>query len=104
MNASQHLTLFNLLHDIHNAGLSQNQVRTLALLFVGPENLTAISAGLGISTAAVTEIADALEGHGLAARTRGRDRRVITLSITPAGIERLETFSRYLRPLNAPAA
>jgi DNA-binding MarR family transcriptional regulator len=69
------------------AGLTSiNQVAAFQMLVTGPETMIAIATRLGISTAAVTDIADKLEKLGLIERVRGRqDRRSVWLKLTEKG-------------------
>jgi DNA-binding MarR family transcriptional regulator len=74
-----------------DAGLTTlNHIEIVKLLGTGPETLTFIAAALGVSTAAMTQIADKLERLGIACRIRGsrgsRDRRAVWLKLTPAGL------------------
>jgi DNA-binding MarR family transcriptional regulator len=49
----------------------------------------------------ITRLVDRLERRGLVARSReGRDRRVITTRITPAGLKLLESLDRPIEDLN----
>ena len=69
------------------AGLTSiNQVAAFQVIAAGPENMITIATRLGISTAAVTGIADKLEKLGLIERIRGRqDRRSVWLKLTEQG-------------------
>ncbi|MGH9544957.1 MAG: MarR family winged helix-turn-helix transcriptional regulator [Terriglobales bacterium] len=49
----------------------------------------------------ITRLVDRLERRGLVVRSReGRDRRVITTRITPAGLELLQTLERPIEEFN----
>ena len=49
----------------------------------------------------ITRLVDRLERRGLVARSReGRDRRVTTTRITPAGLELLESLDRPIEEFN----
>ncbi len=49
----------------------------------------------------ITRLVDRLERRGLVARSReGRDRRVITTRITPAGLELLQSLDRPIEEFN----
>jgi DNA-binding MarR family transcriptional regulator len=49
----------------------------------------------------ITRLVDRLERRGLVARSReGRDRRVITTRITPAGLDLLESLDRPIEDFN----
>ncbi len=49
----------------------------------------------------ITRLVDRLERRGLVVRSReGRDRRVITTRITPAGLELLQTLDRPIEEFN----
>jgi DNA-binding MarR family transcriptional regulator len=53
-----------------------------------------LAAELGLTPATLTPVVDALDGAGSIRRARdGRDRRVVRLSITPAGRDRLRSVS-----------
>lgn len=69
------------------AGLTTlNHIETVRALAAEPETMTALAGRLGISTAAVTGIADKLEKKGLIERIRGKqDRRSVWLKLTAAG-------------------
>lgn len=65
---------------------SMSQLRAMQILVSGPETLTNLAATIGISTAAITGLADKFERLGLAVRVRGSmDRRSVWLRLTPAG-------------------
>jgi len=69
------------------AGLTTlNHIEIVKLLNTGAETMTFLAAALGISPAAMTHLADKLEGLGLLTRVRGsQDRRAVWLKLTPAG-------------------
>jgi len=69
------------------AGLtSLNQVAALHFLHRAPAAMGVLAEHLGITTAAITGIADAMESLGLLTRIRStRDRRIIRLTLTEAG-------------------
>lgn len=65
---------------------SMSQLRAMQILVSGPETLTNLAATIGISTAAITGLADKFERLGLAVRVRGSiDRRSVWLRLTPSG-------------------
>jgi len=50
----------------------------------GPQSMSAFAAGMGISRAAATEMAERLEDLGLVQRThRDDDRRVVVITLSP---------------------
>jgi DNA-binding MarR family transcriptional regulator len=69
------------------AGLTTlNHIEIVKLLAAGPETMTTIAVTLGISSAAMPQIAAKLERRGLVERVRGsQDRRAVWLRLTPAG-------------------
>ena len=69
------------------AGLTTlNHIEIVKLLAAGPETMTFLAAALGVSSAALTQIADKLEGIRIVQRIRGsRDRRAVWLKLTPEG-------------------
>ena len=76
-------------------------VRALLVLDQAPlgQNMAALGHLLGVSSAAVTAIADALEEDGLLERARdGGDRRAVTLRLTERGADQVrrwvEVFDR----------
>ena len=59
----------------------------------GKVSLSSLASKLGITAAAITRVADAIEKHGLATRAADEhDRRQITLSLTPRGFAFAEWF------------
>jgi DNA-binding MarR family transcriptional regulator len=70
------------------ADLPVTQLRVCTVLRHGPETMTALGDELGISTSAVTQIADRLERAGLVERvSEADDRRMKKLVLTPHGEE-----------------
>jgi hypothetical protein len=56
-------------------------------------NLSSLAAQLGMTTAAVTNVADSMEKLGFAKRLlKQGDRRVVMISLTPRGISFAESF------------
>jgi DNA-binding MarR family transcriptional regulator len=66
--------------------LTMPQLRTLVLLYRGPQRMGEIAAALGISLPATTNMIVRLEGKGLVERVHDRDdRRVVRCHLTPEG-------------------
>ncbi len=62
------------------------QLRLCGILSEGPQPMSALSRGLGVSLSALTQIADRLERAGLVKRVaEGSDRRVRCLQLTARG-------------------
>lgn len=70
-------------------GATRSRLRLLqALQRGGPQTMRQISRTLGITPAAVTGLADALEGMDMVRRSRPpHDRRTVVLELTPAGAD-----------------
>lgn len=55
--------------------------------------LSALAGEIGITTAAITSVADCMESHGFAKREQHpSDRRIVLISLTSKGISFAETF------------
>lgn len=66
--------------------LTMPQLRTLVLLYRGPQRMGDIAAALGTSLPATTSMIERLEGKGLVERVHDRsDRRVVMCNLTPEG-------------------
>jgi MarR family 2-MHQ and catechol resistance regulon transcriptional repressor len=78
--------------NLASIGLSVTEVRILRSLSVnGPSPMAKFAGELYMTPASITGLIDKLEGEGLVERERGTaDRRVVTVTITPKGRERLE--------------
>jgi DNA-binding MarR family transcriptional regulator len=81
-------------------GLTQQQTVTLWLLAPGQKmGMSELAEQLVCDASNVTGIVDKLEARGLAQRVQGEDRRVKTLTLTPAGQElRADFHARLLEP------
>lgn len=87
-------TLPEVMHLMMRPGKDQplsempGQVKVCRILEAGPVSLSALGDELGVTSSAVTQIADRLERAGYVARaTEGSDRRVRHLCLTEAGKE-----------------
>jgi DNA-binding MarR family transcriptional regulator len=75
--------LFSLSHAGILAEMPLAQLRVCSYLFEGPRSMSAISEELGMSTSAVTQIADRMERSGLVERISAQDdRRLKYLHLT----------------------
>lgn len=73
--------------------LTMPQLRTLVLLYRGPQRMGDIAAALGISLPATTNMIVRLEAKGLVERVHDRDdRRVVMCSLTPEGRSQAEAL------------
>ncbi len=73
--------------------LTMPQLRTLVLLYRGPQRMGEIAAALGISLPATTNMIVRLEGKGLVERSHDRDdRRVVRCYLTSAGRDQSEAL------------
>ncbi len=73
--------------------LTMPQLRTLVLLYRGPQRMGDIAAALGISLPATTNMIVRLEAKGLVERVHDQDdRRVVKCSLTPEGRNQFEAL------------
>lgn len=92
-------------------GLTPERASLLSVLaFGGPRTIGQLARAERVSPPAITRIVDGLETAGLVERARdGEDRRVVTVSVTPAGrrvmergrARRVEVLAGRLRSLPA---
>jgi len=80
------------------------QMKVLMLLSVGEARMSDLSHQLGVSPSTVSSLVERLvEAHFAQRREDERDRRNVLVSLTPEGIEVLDTFQelgiRHLREL-----
>lgn len=81
--------------DWPDVELTMPQLRTLAILAVGPARMSDIASQLGSSLPATTSMIDRLVEKGLVERAHDtEDRRVVVTRLTPAGREILDDFWR----------
>ncbi len=76
------------LFDLEAVDLTPNQMLALELVRSAPDGRMKageIAERLGISLPAATALVDRLVGAGVVARSQGRDRRVVWISVTDAG-------------------
>jgi DNA-binding MarR family transcriptional regulator len=74
-----------------DAGLTPSQYRIMKLAAAGGERSTRLAQRLAVAKPTLTAIADGLVAAGYASRTaEPGDRRVVRLSLTPAGREALD--------------
>lgn len=79
-------SLAAMLFRARDLDLSDHALQALCILSAGSLSLTDLASQIGISTAAITHIADRLESLSYAERTRpSSDRRVILLRLTETG-------------------
>jgi DNA-binding MarR family transcriptional regulator len=79
--------------SLSEVGLTMEEGKVLLELSRGPRTHGELCRRLGVSTGAMTNRLDKLEGAGLVTRTRDpRDRRGVTLTITDAGSERIDAY------------
>src|ERR1700761_4007448 len=78
--------------------ISRTEVGVLATLSDGPRRITQLAMTEALAQPTVTQLVDKLEGRGLVTRTRSKDDgRVVIVSITEAGTERLEEVRTEIR-------
>jgi DNA-binding MarR family transcriptional regulator len=73
-------------------GLTPERASVLSVLaFAGPSTIGRLARAERVSPPAITRIVDGLESAGLAERVRDtRDRRVVTVAVTPSGRRLME--------------
>jgi DNA-binding MarR family transcriptional regulator len=95
------LTIARLCRVLENHGtgeLTLPQYRVLGLLSAGDERSTELAARLAVTKPTLTALIDGLVERGLVIReTADGDRRVVRLSITPAGRDAATTAGAGLR-------
>ena len=87
--------------------LTNRQMALLMLIYLtpGPHTVRGIAASLGVSKPVVTRALNTLGSLGYLRRERDQDdRRNIFVVRTKDGTQFLETFKRYLRASDGPAA
>jgi DNA-binding MarR family transcriptional regulator len=91
--------LDSLFSTLRSSKISMSACHAVVKLYMEQGNekesliLSNLAGKLGITTAAITSVADCMEHHGLAKRQQDpNDRRIILISLTPKGIAFAETF------------
>jgi len=80
----------------HSSGLDRQQYWVLAALENGPVRMSALADCAATSQASLTGIVDRLEHRALVERVRSsEDRRVIDVSLTPAGRETAQLMREH---------
>ncbi|WP_433324445.1 MarR family winged helix-turn-helix transcriptional regulator [Spirillospora sp. CA-294931] len=98
-------------HYAANVPVPATQLRVLLVLEGGPVNISTLAAEMGASMSSASRLCDRLEAAGLLTRDPGRDRRVVTVRLTPEAqtvLERLHSRRRdeltlVLSRMSAPA-
>ena len=79
--------------SLEHVGLTKEEFKVLIRLHYGPQTHGALCRALDVSTGAMTNRLDKLEGAGLVSRSQDpHDRRGVMLSLTPAGADRLGAY------------
>jgi len=90
--------LARLLERSAGGDLSLSQYRVLGLLASGDEHASRLASRLGVAKPTLTSIVDGLVDRGYVRRdTADGDRRVVRLSVTPAGFAVAESTGQDLR-------
>jgi DNA-binding MarR family transcriptional regulator len=83
--------------------MSLTQLRVLGILRDRRARMTELAAFLGLDKSTMSGLIDRAEGRGLLARGKDpADRRVVDVSITPAGLELAERLQDQIRLALAP--
>ena len=98
----------SLLHTLRTKKISMSSLHAVTFLYLHKDRLTSLSdlaSNLGITTAAITGIADTLEKQGFAKRCLNmRDRRHTHINLTMRGIAFAEWISETLGPQTSSSA
>ena len=79
--------------EFPDANVTMAQMKVLMLLSVGEARMSDVAHQLGVSQSTLSSLVDKLVDGGLVQRrTDERDRRSVLVSLSPAGIELLDTF------------
>jgi DNA-binding MarR family transcriptional regulator len=70
------------------------QLRALFVVDRGPVNVSGLAAELGALTSSASRLCDRLEAAGLLVRDHGKDRREVTVRVTPEGKALLDRLRR----------
>ncbi|QXJ22771.1 MarR family transcriptional regulator [Actinomadura graeca] len=109
--ASTLMDIWSRPHTAADVPVPSTQLRALFILERGPVNVSRLAAGLGALVSSASRLCDRLEASGLLLRDPGRDRREVTVRLTPGGQEvldrlrtrRLEELAQVLATMPAPA-
>lgn len=98
-------------HNGSDVPVPATQLRVLFILEHGPMNVSNLAAGMGALVSSASRLCDRLEAAGLLLRDPGRDRREVTIRLSPDGqslldrlkVRRREDLARVLEAMSAPA-
>ncbi|WP_131737890.1 MarR family winged helix-turn-helix transcriptional regulator [Actinomadura roseirufa] len=98
-------------HNATDVPVPSTQLRALFVLERGPVNVSSLAAELEALVSSASRLCDRLEASGLLLRDPGRDRREVTVRLTPDGqalldrlrLRRREELTRVLASMPAPA-
>ncbi|MEO3828263.1 MarR family transcriptional regulator [Actinomadura sp. B10D3] len=107
-------TLMDVWSRAHNAAdvpVPSAQLRALFVLERGPVNISHLAGTLGALVSSASRLCDRLEAAGLLTRDPGRDRREVTVRLSPEGqalldrlrLRRRADLTRVLAAMPAPA-
>ncbi|MFD0684153.1 MarR family transcriptional regulator [Actinomadura fibrosa] len=107
-------TLMNVWSRPHNAAdvpVPSTQLRALFVLERGAVNISSLAAELGALVSSASRLCDRLEASGLLLRDPGRDRREVSVRLSPDGeallhrlrVQRREELALVLELMPAPA-
>jgi DNA-binding MarR family transcriptional regulator len=98
-------------HNAPDVPVPATQLRALFVLERGPVNISNLATELGALVSSASRLCDRLEAGGLLLRDPGRDRREVTVRLSPEGqdlldrlrLRRREELARVLATMSSPA-
>jgi DNA-binding MarR family transcriptional regulator len=109
--AERLVSVWSRAHNAADVPVPATQLRVLFILERGPMNVSHLAAEMGALVSSASRLCDRLEAAGLLLRDPGRDRREVTLRLSPDGqslldrlkVRRREDLTRVLEAMSAPA-
>jgi DNA-binding MarR family transcriptional regulator len=96
--------LDSLFSTLRTSKISMSACHAIIKLYMARKNknesliLSTLANKIGITTAAITSVADCMESHGLAKRQQDpNDRRIVLISLTPKGMNFAESFGAAVK-------
>jgi DNA-binding MarR family transcriptional regulator len=109
--ASTLMSVWSSAHNSPDVPVPSTQLRALFIVERGPVNMSRLAEELGALVSSASRLCDRLEASGLLTRDHGRDRREVTVRLSPDGealldrlrVRRREDLARILASMPAPA-
>ncbi|WP_307796691.1 MarR family transcriptional regulator [Actinomadura barringtoniae] len=98
-------------HNGSDVPVPATQLRVLFILERGPMNVSHLAAEMGALVSSASRLCDRLEAAGLLLRDPGKDRREVTIRLSPDGqslldrlkVRRRQDLAQVLESMSAPA-